>query len=143
MGKFKEFLINEEVGLADLGTRIDKLFNSPDLEARLNGAFVNSNPRGDGASPHLGFMGSPTDATQTDLTVPTIERTGRIVALMGKKNPIFVKLSDGTEAHFGYDEYKRIQGEPAIGKVMTIMFQRHPNDWTQTASKIDKAIVRD
>jgi hypothetical protein len=60
-----------------------------------------------------------------------------------RKNPIYVRLSDGTEAHFTYDEWKKIEGQPALGKTMTILFQRHPEDMSQEHSKIDKVIVTD
>jgi hypothetical protein len=79
----------------------------------------------------------------TDVTIPSVERTGRITSLITKRNPIYIRLSDGTEAHFSYDEYRRIDGKPELGKTMTVIFQRHPEDRMQQASKIDKAIVRD
>lgn len=143
MGKFKNYLINEEIGLADLGPRIDRLMNSQNFGNQVQGAFVSSAFDGSGASPETGMAGHPIDMPVNDLTIPSVERTGRIIALMLKKNPIYIRLSDGTECNFTYDEYKRIQGNPALGKVMTVMFQRHPGDLGQQSSKIDKAIVRD
>ena len=76
-----------------------------------------------------------------DLTIPSAEREGRITVLELKKNPIYVRLSDGTEAHFTYDEYKRIDGKPELGKVMKISFQRHPDDTMRQFSKIDRATI--
>jgi hypothetical protein len=138
MGKFKEFLITEDIGLGDLGPRIHNFYHSDYLDAKVNGAFASSNNATE--SPTLGqSMNLPT----TDITIPSVERTGRITSLITKRNPIYIRLSDGTEAHFSYDEYRRIDGKPEIGKTMTVIFQRHPEDRMQQASKIDKAIVRD
>jgi hypothetical protein len=61
--------------------------------------------------------------------------------LLSKRNPIYVRLSDGTEANFTYEEWKRIKGEPALGKVMHITFQRHPEDKSAQHSKIDHVTV--
>jgi hypothetical protein len=143
MGKFKQYLLKEEIGLADLGSRVDKVFNSQWLGNAINGAFVTNDYNGVETSPTLGFAGVDTKMPSTDLTIPSIQKQGRITTLLLKNNPIYVRLSDGTEAHFSYDEYKRIQGEPALGKVMTITFQRHPSDSTKSHSKIDRAIVND
>ena len=151
MGKFKEFLINEEIGLGELGPAIDNLYHSQWFGNQINGAYtsmdtgsVSQNDAG-GSFGHqtgsraIGQMGLPT----TDMTIPSVSKEGRITTLLLKKNPIYVRLSDGTEANFTYDEYKRIDGEPALGKVMTIIFQRHPSDSTKMFSKIDKAVVKD
>lgn len=148
MGKFKEFLINEQMGLGDLGSRIDSLFHSQWLGNAVNGAIVSTGWTGSYAggteqTDVEGFAGHPQNFPPKDLTIPSVERTGRITCLLTKKNPIYVRLSDGTEAHFSYDEYRKIDGEPALGKVMTIIFQRHPQDWTDQHSKIDHVIVRD
>lgn len=143
MGKFKEYLINEGLGLADIGPRIDNLFHSPWLGNAVNNAFVSTDFSGSGQFPMLSTSGENENLPATDLQIPSVQKQGRITTLLVKKNPIYVRLSDGTEAHFSYDEYKRIQGEPALGKVMTITFQRHPQDSTNQYSKIDMAIVTD
>lgn len=150
MGKFREFLINEEIGLGELGPAIDNLYHSQWFGNQINGAFLSMDTGSvsqDGAEGSFGHqtmarsdqVGVPT----TDLTIPSVTKEGRITTLQLKKNPIYIRLSDGTEASFTYDEYKRIEGEPALGKVMTLIFQRHPSDSTQMYSKVDKAIVRD
>ena len=136
MGKFKKFLINE-VGLGDLGQRIDGLMNSKRFGNQIGGAFVSPDVTGSG--PTMGNLNLPS----ADLTVPSAERTGRITSLLLKKNPIYVRLSDGTEANFSYEEYRRIEGKPELGKTMTLIFQRHPEDQSSGYSKVDKAIVRD
>jgi hypothetical protein len=143
MGKFKEFLLREEIGLGELGPRIYQTFNDPGLGNQIAGAFASSDVTGSEQSPTLGLSGHSLHLPSTDLTIPSVEKTGRITILMTNKNPIYVRLSDGTEAHFTYDEYRKIEGEPALGKNMTIIFQRHPEDVTKQTSKIDKCIVQD
>lgn len=143
MGKFRDFLITEEVGLGNLGAKITQLFHSQNFNNQIGGAFASTDVTGTEQSATMGYSGHPLYLPSTDLTIPQVTRSGRITNLMLKKNPIFVKLSDGTEASFTYDEYKKIQGVPEVGKTMTIVFQRHPEDTSQMHSKIDKAIVTD
>jgi hypothetical protein len=143
MAKFKEFIINEEMGLADLGTKVEKLFNSQQFGNQINGAFVSSQWNNTSHTPWKGEGSLQNVHMPVDFVVPSVERTGRITALMLNKNPIYVKLSDGTECNFTYDEYKKIEGSPNIGKNMTVIFQRHPEDFTKQYSKIEKAIVTD
>lgn len=137
MGKFKEFLINEEIGLGELGQKVDGLMNSKQFGNQLGGAFTSTAVTGSG--PTMGNLNLPS----ADLTVPSTERTGRITTLLLKKNPIYVRLSDGTEVNFTYQEYRRIEGKPELGKTMTIIFQRHPENQSSGFSKVDKAIVLD
>ena len=140
MGKFKEFLINEDVGLGHLGAKINQFINSPDLTNRINGAFLSTAFTGsEQAEPPVS---EPVQLPSNELTVPKMVRSGRITHLYDKKNPIYVRLSDGTEAHFTYDEYRKIQGTPQVGSVMTIQFQRHPKYNGQDASKVDWCVVR-
>lgn len=154
MGKFRDFLIKENMGLGDLGSRIDHVFNSELLGGQINGAFTSMDTGTVDQSGTNGSFGNQTSQRSSkssgsglpniDLTIPSVTKEGRITTLKTKKNPIYVRLSDGTEAHFTYDEYRRIQGEkPALGKTMTIIFQRSPDDLTRSASRVTKVIVRD
>jgi hypothetical protein len=143
MGEFKEFLVFEQIGLGQLGPKIDALFNDRDFGNQIHGAITSSDWTGSEQSPTLGYGGHPLHLPSTDLTIPSVQRTGRITHLMLKKNPIYIRLSDGTECQFSYDEYRRIKGIPELGKTMTVVFQRHPEDFTQQHSKIDHAVVRD
>lgn len=143
MGKFKEFIIQEEVGLADLGPNIEKLFNSQEFGNQLNGALVSSQWNGMNVPTPWKGDDLQTAKNPVDLGLSSVQRTGRITALLKTKNPIYVRLSDGTECNFSFDEFKRIQGNPDLGKTMTIVFQRHPDDMSRQFSKIDKAIVLD
>ena len=143
MGKFKEFIIEEEVGLADLGPNIERLFNSQEFGNQIGGAFVSSQWNGLNVPTPWRGDDLQTARNPSDLGISSVQRTGRITTLMKSKNPIYIRLSDGTECNFSFDEFKRIQGDPNIGKTMTVVFQRNPDDSTRQYSKIDKAIVLD
>lgn len=140
--RFKEFLLNEELGLGNLNGTMDRVFGTKGFQ-NYAGAYVSSDVNGTEQSPTLGYAGHSLFLPSTDLQVPQIERVGRIKLLLKNRNPILVQLSDGTQASFTYDEWKRIKGEPAVGKVMRIIFQRHPEDKTASHSKIDQVIVTD
>ena len=143
MGKFRDFLLTEQIGLGDLGNRIDTLFNSQKFANQIDGAFASTDVTGTEQSPTLGYAGHSLHLPSTDLTIPSVTKSGRIMVLQTKRNPIFVKLSDGTEANFTYDEYRKIVGEPKLGSTMTITFQRHPEDRMRAYSKIDQVEVTD
>lgn len=141
MINFKLFL--EDVGLGDIGRSIDRLFNNKHF-ANQSGAYLNN----DGSyHTQTGYIGDPDFIPRlpaTNLTIPSVSRTGKITVLLKKKNPIFIKLSDGTEIYLTYDEFKRIKGsEPALGKTMTVIFQRSPDDLTSNHSKIDHISIQD
>jgi hypothetical protein len=134
--------MKEEAGLGDLGSKMDKIFNNPYYN-RISGSYLSTDFTGTEQPETMGSAGHPLYLPSTDITIPNIEKTSRIKILEYKKNPIYIELSDGTKAHFTYDEFRKIQGKPAIGKLMTIIFQRHPEDRGQEHSKIERAIVLD
>lgn len=126
---FKDFLILTEkkqpIGLGNLQSQILKAFNAipsvtqtdfkrPDYLVRL---------------PNL------------DVELPTTTGNGTIQILNTKRNPIFMRLSDGTECYFTIDEFRRIKGSPALGKSMTITFQKSPDNLMKEPSKIISARV--
>jgi hypothetical protein len=137
---FKDF-INEEIALGNIPGQMDRLFGTKGFD-KMAGAYVSSDVNGSQGQGQ-GANTSPLDLPGTDLQLPTMERQGRITTLLTKRNPIFIRLSDGTEANFTYDEFKRIQGEPKLGKIMMISFRRHPNSATKNHSQITKAMVMD
>lgn len=138
--RFKDFILNEDIGLGNMGARMDSLFNSPQFTAQA-GAYMNSDVSGSDQPDPTAMGNDPVFVPSNDLTIPQVTRSGRIKVLNQTRNPIYVELTDGTKAHFSYDEWKRIQGEPKIGSMMTIVYQRHPEDRTKTHSKIDKVFV--
>jgi hypothetical protein len=141
MGKFREYVICESKGLGELGLRLNQFVNDPKLADAINGAFLNSDYNNTGSKPVRDYLqGNQEDI---DIIIPSLRKEGRITTLLLNKNPIYVRLSDGTEAHFSYEEWRRIEGKPALGKVMTIFLQRHVEDRSEHASKIEKVVVRD
>lgn len=104
------------------------------------GAFVSSDFSGS-ENPQTNFEGRPLHLPSTDLGMPSVTKTSQISKLERNKNPIFVLLKDGTKLYFTYDEFNRISGEPAVGKTITVVFQRHPGDKSATPSKVSRVTV--
>jgi hypothetical protein len=75
------------------------------------------------------------------LELPTIEKRGKIVIIMDKKNPIYVQLSDNSKLYFSHDEYRRIEGKPEKGKTMIVNMQRLPQDNSDLPSQIVRCKV--
>ncbi len=141
MLNFKQFMESQS-GLGDLGLKLNKFYNDKSLDKKLSGYFVSSDVSGTEQSDTLGSAGHPLHLPSTDFKIPDLTKTGRITLLDLKSNPIRIRLSDGTEANFTWDEYKKIRGdEPTIGKLMTVSFQRHPQDASSNLSKINSATV--
>jgi hypothetical protein len=137
MAKFKKFLFNEEIGLGDITVKIDQIANSQWFGDQIKGALVSTDVTGSKGKSDVGHLSS------TDLVLPETVKTGRIITLLLNKNPIYIRLSDGTEANFTSDEYRRIKGKPEIGKTMTLIFQRHPKDMMSGHSKINSAMIHE
>lgn len=138
---FKEF-INEEIGLGDIDAKMSRLFNRRSIQNSM-GSISNTDFSYDTPQGYIGDPDFTPRLPATTLNIPNVETTAKIETLHLKKNPIYIRLTDGTEAYFTYDQYKRIKGEPAVGKTMTIIFRRNPNDSSSNNSNIEKAIVRD
>lgn len=141
MGKFKEFLLNEEIGLGNLGNKIDKFYSDPDLQNKINGAFVSSYWNNTNYTPWRGEGSLQNVKIPVDLVIPQVERSGRIAHINKKQNPIVVELSDGTKCFFTQRQFKGIEGNPEIGKVMTVRIQRNPQDTSNNFSKIEKITI--
>jgi hypothetical protein len=137
--RFKEYLMTEG-GLGNLGFNLDKPFQSDDF-SKFSGAMVNSDFTGSSAPP-LG-LDQALHMPNLDMTIPEVRKSGRIAVLQTHRTPIYIRLTDGTEAYFTIDEFRRIKGKPEIGKVMTLSFQRHPGDRRNTPSKVERAEVTD
>lgn len=81
--------------------------------------------------------------------VPVVRKESRISilderGLLSKiKTPVFIQLEDGTRLYMNRHEFERIKGEkPAVGKVLTVTFQRNMADKTNQYSQIDSVICR-
>lgn len=69
--------------------------------------------------------------------LPSVTKTSRIQVVERNKNPILIMLSDGTKLYLSWNEYRRLNEEPSVGKKITINFQRHPGVKTAENSKIN------
>jgi hypothetical protein len=76
-----------------------------------------------------------------DLNLPTVTKASTINFIDDKRNPILVVLADGTQLFFPHDAFRRIKGEPSIGKTMTIVFQRREDDVSQQPSQIQAVYI--
>jgi hypothetical protein len=106
------------------------------------GAYLSSDQTGSEMSNTMGLDGRPNHLPSSDLSLPSINRSGRVVFIDKKKNPISIHLSDGTRLYLTYAEYKRIKGaEPEMGRTMSVTFQRAGNDNTPYASQVQSITV--
>ena len=136
---FKTFL-NESIGLGDLGSRINNALQNVD---KATNAWLTSDFTSDDRQSTATMSGRPLHLPTHVMALPQVVRTGRITILELHKNPIFMQLSDGTKTYLTYDEFKRIKGMPAVGKVATIILQRHENNQTAKPSKIENIKIHD
>lgn len=72
---------------------------------------------------------------------PSVTKKGKIIILIKNKNPIYLQLDDGSKLFFTNDEFKRINGEPTIGKTMVVKLLRLPQDQSDTPSQIQSCQV--
>lgn len=89
----------------------------------------------------MSFEGRPLHLPSLDLALPAVTRSGRISVVVKDKNPIYVQLHDGTKLFFTHDEFRRIKGWPEVGRTMTVVFQRNPDDKSDVPSKIHSCQV--
>lgn len=143
MGKFKTFILQEWGGLADLGKRLDGFFNNQNLGNQINGVMASTDWTHTEKAFSQAYPDFPMNAPNQDLTIPSVVKTGRVVMIEYKKNPIYVRLSDGTEAFIPYDQYRKMNNPPQKGKVVSITFQRNPADLSPDHSKIESITVLD
>ncbi len=108
------------------------------------GAYLSTDQTGSEQIPT--FIGHAQHLPGIDITfpgkIPFVKRTGTIRFIELTKNPIVIRLSDGTQLHLSWDEFKRIKQKPEIGKTMTVILQRKENDKSKSVSKIERIEVK-
>lgn len=126
---FKEFMEQE-------GVRIHNQFSQNTVGThndRATGAMLPSTWTG---SEDLGpySYGLP----GTDLEIPQTTRRSKIRSVEKNRDPIRVRLMDGTVVYLTVDEFKRAESKTrmAPGSEVTVTFQRRPEDSTDQPSKI-------
>jgi hypothetical protein len=83
-----------------------------------------------------GWDGSNLTGMSFDLALPAVNKTAKIEYMNTKTNPILIYLSDGSRLYIPYDSFKRIKGEPRVGKMMMVSMQRRGDDASKTPSQI-------
>ena len=76
-----------------------------------------------------------------DLDLPLVTKKSPIQIVIKRKNPIHVQLQDGTKLFFTHDEFRRINPEPLVGKIMTVKMIRLPTDGSTYPSQIKSCEV--
>jgi hypothetical protein len=71
-----------------------------------------------------------------NIEIPSITKKSRIIFIDRNKNPIYIRLKDGSKLYFTIDQYRRIDGKPEIGKEMEFKLQRLSQDKSQNTSQI-------
>lgn len=71
-----------------------------------------------------------------NIETPSITKKSRIIFIDRNKNPIYIRLKDGSKLYFTIDQYRRIDGKPEIGKEMEFKLQRLSQDKSQNTSQI-------
>ena len=75
------------------------------------------------------------------LDLPTVDRKSEIIFINDKKNPIYIKLKDGSELFFTLGEFRRIKGKPVVGRNLAFSMQRLSTDNSPNASQITNCEV--
>ncbi len=96
-------------------------------------------PGGDSALQSI--FSSPIQVPKLELDLPAVTKTGKISLIIKDKNPILMQMSDGTQMYFTLDQYKRIKGNPEVGRTITVVFQRDPTDRSNLPSRINSCQV--
>lgn len=78
-----------------------------------------------------------------NLDMPSLEKTSKISMLNDKINPIYIQLEDGSKLFFTYDEFRRINGNPVVGKKLHLVMQRLGDDTSKHPSRITSCRVMD
>lgn len=83
-----------------------------------------------------GDINDPSNAIGADLELPSVIKKAIIKHINDKINPIIVLLADGTRLFFPFDAFKRIKGEPRIGKTMQVVLLRRTDDVGAAPSQV-------
>lgn len=83
-----------------------------------------------------GNINDPSNAIGADLQLPTVTKESVIRHINDKINPIIVLLADGTRLFFPVDAFRRIKGEPRIGKTMQVVLLRRTDDGSEAPSQV-------
>ena len=121
------------------------------------GAVIPSSPFGATNSTDGSTNVAPIRTQRTDfnLNLPEIPMTSRIKWISGpgqqqpgqstlegtKKNVVHIMLDNGMSLFMSHDEFKRIPGDPGVGKTATVVLQRRPDDTSRVPSQVQSFTV--
>jgi len=106
------------------------------------GSFVSSDFSGSNASDTMHYTGRPLHLPGTDMIFPLTKKTGKVISIEVNKNPISIRMEDGTQLYLSWDEYNRIKGKkPRHGDIITVNFRRLPDDVSKESSTIENITV--
>lgn len=125
---FKNFLKIMEQNT--VGTHNDFAYN---LGSFLPSTWTGSEINPDKLLPHL---------PSTDVEIPQVVRSGFVQEIELNKNPICILIKDNnpdlTKIYIPYDRYKELPKAPTKGSRISVVFQRSPEDGSDSFSKIEK-----
>lgn len=108
-----------------------------DIDTPLGMVIPNTNLSGAVSSiTSGGDINDPSAAMGAELELPTVTKESRIRHINDKINPIIVLLSDGTRLFFPVDAFRRIKGEPRVGKTMQVVLLRRTDDGSSNPSQV-------
>ena len=133
MLKFKEYLLLSE--LNTVGKHNDY----------ATGVISPSVATGSETPDTINYSGHPPYLSSTDMVtkgIPTKKVKGKIEMLLTKRDPCYLRLSDGTQLWVPHDALqKRFIGVAEVGKNLSITFQRGSSEHSQARSQIAWAVV--
>lgn len=73
-----------------------------------------------------------------DLEIPSVTRKSKIRSVNNKKDPIEVRLMDGTAIYLSLDEFNRVNSRTSleVGREISVTFQRREGDGSPDPSKV-------
>lgn len=83
-----------------------------------------------------GWAGSNQDFSTADIGIPTVSKTAKIEFINDKTNPMLIYLADKSILYVPYDGFKKIPGDPSVGRMLNVVFQRRPDDNSKNFSQI-------
>ena len=109
------------------------------------GGYIDAGVAGQETADTHNLQGHPPHVFGTDIFVPTVTKQGKITGIKYRQSPIVIEMNGSPTLYVTLDEFNRIKKknnlqsenwERLIGRNMTVVFQRHPNDRNPTLSQV-------
>lgn len=80
----------------------------------------------------------PSGTPGVDLELPSVTRRSKIRSINNKKDPIEIRLMDGTAIYLSLDEFNRVDSRTRleVGREISVTFQRREEDGSPNPSKV-------